>query len=497
MKYWIKLKQFLGKYWKNESLFLGLLILFGAWLRLDGLTASPTDWHAFRQADTASVTREYVKHGVNLLVPKYQDLSNIQSGLDNLDGYRMVEFPIINAVEAIIIRLIPFADLVIVSRLTSLAFALAALLCIYQIGKQWINRQVGTWAALVFAILPYSRFYSRAILPEAPLLFFSTLSIWAFEEWLQKRQVKDYLLSLVALMIAALLKPFVLFWLLLYGWMALQKYQKNIWKQWPEMVFVMLSVLPLAAWRWWILQFPSGIPDNKALLNGDGIRFRPAWFRWLFWERLTKLILGGVGIIYFFIGLVPQGKNWTRIWAWGLGSLIYLSVIATGNVRHDYYQVMLLPFISITAGYGLYQLFNWLKPRIKWEGALVVNMALLVLTSAIAWEYVGGYYGTRPDYEVAGRAADQLLPADAKVIAPAFGDTIFLFQTNRTGWPIGFEIEDKIAKGAQYYITTSYDDEARELEKKYPTIAKTDQYLILDLQVLKATPEAAPKKPNL
>jgi hypothetical protein len=42
--------------------------------------------------------------------------------------------------------------------------------------------------------------------------------------------------------------------------------------------------------------------------------------------------------------------------------------------------------------------------------------------------------------------------ADAKVIAPYMGDTAFLFQTNRTGWPIGFEIDKKIAEGAQYYV---------------------------------------------
>ena len=53
------------------------------------------DWHSFRQADTASVTREYVKHGMNLLRPRYDDLGSIQSGQDNLEGYRMVEFPIV------------------------------------------------------------------------------------------------------------------------------------------------------------------------------------------------------------------------------------------------------------------------------------------------------------------------------------------------------------------------------------------------------------------
>ncbi len=59
---------------------------------------------------------------------------------------------------------------------------------------------------------------------------------------------------------------------------------------------------------------------------------------------------------------------------------------------------------------------------------------------------------------------------------------MFLFQTNRTGWPIGFEIDDKIELGAEYYVSTSLDDEARELLKKYHIIEQTPEFIILDLQ---------------
>jgi hypothetical protein len=87
---------------KANNLFSQLLVglLVGAFLvRLYGITNPLADWHSFRQADTASVTREYIKHGVDLLHPKYHDLSNVQSGQmnegkDNVEGWRMVEFPL-------------------------------------------------------------------------------------------------------------------------------------------------------------------------------------------------------------------------------------------------------------------------------------------------------------------------------------------------------------------------------------------------------------------
>ena len=101
----------------------------------------------------------------------------------------------------------------------------------------------------------------------------------------------------------------------------------------------------------------------------------------------------------------------------------------------------------------------------------------------VSWENVKGYFNVNHwEYVKAGQAIDELTPPDAKVIAPAFGDTIFLYQTNRTGWPIGFEIEDKVNLGAEYYVSTSYDDEARTIEEKYTTIMKTDDFIIIKLQ---------------
>jgi hypothetical protein len=471
---------------KKEWPILLLLCFLAFWLRLKGITSTPTDWHAFRQADTASVTREFVKQGIDLLRPKYQDLSNIQSGKDNLLGYRMVEFPFVNALTALFLLAIPQLDLVFFSRFVSVIFSLGTTVCLYYLGKRWSGQWVGIAAAFTFAVLPYARYYSRAILPESPYIFFVTCSICCFQLWLSTRQKKFYAITAVSLALAMLLKPFVLFLGPLFFWMALQKYKIKIWKQWDLWVLALLGVAPFWAWRDWIKNYPQGIPASDWLFNSDGIRFRPAWFRWLFFERMTKLILGWTGWILFLAGLVPSKKvDWINYWIWWICMFIYMAVIATGNVRHDYYQVFLLPIICLTVGKGMVAFTHWkwpLKISLPSQVKAGITVFILLLSSRLAWNYIGPYYRTRPDWEKAGQAADRLLPPNAKVIAPAFGDTAFLFQTNRTGWPIGFEIDKKIELGAEYYVTTSYDQEAKELEKEYPVIEKTDDYLILKLK---------------
>ena len=217
----------------------------------------------------------------------------------------------------------------------------------------------------------------------------------------------------------------------------------------------------------------------------------------MFWERITKLIWGGIGLGFAATNLIhlPELKTnswWRQDWvvygAWWAGILSYFSVMATGNVQHDYYQVMAIPILSLTLARGILITADLLVKRWSNLASNSVSAIILLTCGLISWTQIKGYYQINHwEYVTAGSVVNQLTRPNAQVIAPAFGDTMFLFQTNRTGWPIGFEIDDKIAKGATSYIATSYDDEARMLEKRFMTLAKTDKYLLLDLTTPLAT----------
>lgn len=468
--------------WMGRNWIVLLLVVVAFSVRMYRISNPVADWHAFRQADTASVTREYVKHGVDLLRPRYQDLSNIQSGTDNLDGYRMVEFPFVNAGIALALRAMPFLDLVVFSRLMSVFASLGTLLGLWILVKRLSGQKVAMVTCLTFALLPYSVYYSRAILPEPFMLFFSTWSITAFVLYLRSREWVWYVVSLIAMAFALLLKPFVLFLAPVFMVLAYKTWGKKFLLQWQLWLYAVLAVVPLYWWRSWIMQFPEGIPASDWLLNGNGIRLRPAWFRWLFWERLTKLMLGFVGVVFLLANLIKLNKDTWVYAAWWGGVVAYFIVVASGNVQHDYYQNLALPILSISVGRGATFLYSLLRQKLSQKVSLTMVGVLFVTMLIGAWQHVSGYFNVNHwEYVKAGQEADRLLPADAKVIAPAFGDTQFLFQTNRTGWPIGFDIGDKIELGAEYYVTASDDDEARELEAKYHIVEKGEGYLILDL----------------
>ncbi len=477
------LKKLLKKALKKESFLLGLILLFALVLRLYRVNNPVADWHAFRQADTASVTREYVKaNKIDLLRPRYQDLSNIQSGFDNLEGYRMVEFPFINGGLALILKTFKSLDLVLFSRLASVFISLLTIMVIYQLVKEISGQKTALLSALVYAVLPYSVFYSRAILPEPYFLFFSTFSIWQFYLFVKNRAWTAYFLSIIGLALAALLKPFVVFLAPVFLAIIWQFRQKKLFLD-PRIYFLpFLAFAPMFIWREWIKNFPTGVPASDWLFNGNGIRLQPAWFRWLFYERLTKLFLGYFGVIFLLANLLKKNKDMLIYGAWWLGVLIYFVVIATGNVQHDYYQNLILPIVAISVARGMIILLKKLNKKIS----LPITILLFGLSIFFASKQIAGYFNVNNwEYLKAGTAVDQLVNKDALVIAPAMGDTQFLFQTNRRGWPIGFEIEDKINKGATIYVSSSYDWEAKELEAKYKVLAHTDDYIIIDLKTKK------------
>lgn len=477
-------------YWKFAP--LGLLVLLAFVLRVYRIQYPLLDWHSFRQADTASVTREYVKHGIDFLQPTYHDLSNIQSGQPNPQGFRMVEFPLINAVTAGILELVPSLPLVPTSRFISILFSLGTLITLYFLAEGLSGKRAAIVTALTFAVLPYSVYYSRVILPETGMLFFSTVALYGFLRWLQTESLKWYLISVLGLAIALLLKPFVAFTAPVFLALAWFAQGTGFLKKPLFYLYPILAAVPLLGWRQWITRFPEGIPASDWLYNQNSIRFRPAWFRWLGYERLTKLILGFIGIVFLPFSVLDRQKDSFVYIAWWIGILLYFSIIATGNVQHDYYQVLLIPIISLSVGKGAVVLRKQLEELLNrftkishfythWIGLVVVSFVYL-LAMVLAGVQVKGYFNVNHwEYVTAGAAVDRLTPADAKVIAPAMGDTGFLFQTNRTGWPIGHNIDEKIDQGATHYITTVDDDEARSLSEKYFIIEKTDTYTLIDL----------------
>src|SRR3989338_9963187 len=91
----------------RDILILTAILIVALVFRLYKINTPLADLHSWRQADTAAVSRNFVKDGINLLLPRYDDLSGREAGKENPNGYRMVEFPLYNAIPAVIYKAVP------------------------------------------------------------------------------------------------------------------------------------------------------------------------------------------------------------------------------------------------------------------------------------------------------------------------------------------------------------------------------------------------------
>ncbi len=485
---------------KNNYLWLVLILILSFNLRLYKIENPIADWHSWRQADTAAVARNFykqslpspdgeVKEGFNPFLPKGDDMqviSEIKPQL-NLNRYRMVEFPIYPSLVYFTYVFNGGVDEKL-ARMVSVFFSLGSIVFIYFIVKRYSTSVHALMSALIFGILPFSIYYSRVTLPEPSLIFFSLGMFYFIDRWIYESGNKLMIVAALFTAAAFLTKPMAVFFLipLVYSYYLKEGFKFPPLRYW---LFAVLAFSPFIAWRYWILNYAEGIPASTWLLNGNGIRLRPSFFRWIVGDRLGREILSIAGGFLFLLGVIvkPIHKKNYLLHLLTLSSFLYLVVFATGNVQHDYYQVLLTPVLSIFVARGICLMFEGIPlflPRIITMPLAVFIMGLMLF---LTWNEVKGLYQVNNWAIVhGGEAADRLLPQNAVVIAPYQGDTAFLYQTNRIGFPIINSSVEQMKKenGATALVSTAFDAKTAWLANKYNLLEKTDEYAVIDLTTL-------------
>ena len=161
---------------------------------------------------------------------------------------------------------------------------------------------------------------------------------------------------------------------------------------------------------------------------------------------------------------------------------LYVSVIATANVRHDYYQTFLIPAIGLVFAQGIVIMCGS-KEANKFVGVSLAIFSFIMMELLGVYQIREFYKINDPSIVLAGTEADRVLPKDAMVIAPYNGSTAFLYQTKRWGWPVvDTSIDEMIERGADYYISVNTGDiDSVNFKNKFKTVVEKKEYLILDL----------------
>ncbi len=502
---WREYGQRIWRFFLSDFLWLTLILLVAFAIRTYKLASPLADWHSWRQADTSAVTRDFVRAGsINWLYPTFEDISSVPSGKPNPQGWRFVEFPLYNAASVLMLKLVPEFSVEEAGRATTALASVSAALLLFLICRKILNRRIAYLTAIAYSFTPYSIYYGRTVLPDTLMVALSLGAIWWSIKYLEEYRWRYVVLAAFFASTALLVKPFAVFLLIPIAYLMVASWKRGRVKNLFYLAGgLVLAAVPLVLWRLWMNQFPEGIPANSWLLNGDGIRFKGAFWYWLFADRIGRLILGYWGLVLVGLGLIRKYSGRYRFFplVLFLASVLYLVIFATGNVRHDYYQILIVPALSILVGSGLeYLLFSGDQFLQKFV-ALPLGFVAALFMLGFGWYFVRDLYNiNHPEIVAAGRELWSLVEQKhekALAIAPYDGDTAFLYQTGLKGWPLVEKpIDEMISQGADYYVSVKFDDLTNRLIARsrpaggsspvdinhpYILLARTDQYVIIQL----------------
>ncbi len=460
-----------------------LILIAGIYLRTYRINAPLGDWHSWRQADTAAVARNFATEKFDLLYPQADSLWILNAKLlPNPNRYFINEFPLYNSIVALIYQ--HYGVNHVYGRIVSIVFSTLGAIALYAIVKKLLGSKYALASLALYQLLPYNIYYNRVVMPDPSFVSLSIISLYFAVLYAESGKLRHGIAVSIFFALATLVKPYALFVAIPIGYWLLVMRGPRFLFGFKTVALGILSLIPLSLWRYHVYLHPEGAFASNWLLNGENIRFTGAFFRWIIFDRLNRLIFATGGfalfVMSFFVAYTKKSTSFFLVWT--ISILLYITVFAKGNVTHDYYQ---LPIVApgvvmiVIAGFSL---IDQAKNRLAKLFHTLFVITLILLSIAFGWYEVRGFFNINNEAMIkAGKRADLILPSDAVVIVPYMGDPAFLYQVNRNGWPVGGNIDERIKEGATHYVTTSFDAEYQDLKKKYTLVEETDLYGIIKL----------------
>ncbi len=441
------------------------ILLAAALVRLVHLDARPIGHHSWRQADTASIARNFHEQGYQLFFPRIDWAQ---------PGFVEMEFPLYPWVVALAYG--AFGEHTALARLLSAAASVATVFILFLLVRRFVGPEEGLWAAFVWAILPYGIYFGRAIMPESWMLAFSVLGVYLFARWTERRTSLLFFASAFAVALACLVKLPSLYLGLPLGWLAWRAFGRRLLGRWELWLFGLLVATPVAAWYWHahhlgttfgatfgILSGPTGkLGGWRTLLDLD-------FYNRVFIVHFANRVLTLVGFGLFLIGLaLPRKESRERLFDWWLlGASIMLLAGSAGSYAHDYYALpLMIPGVALAAK-------ALARIRARSTGLAAIAVIGLVLVCGWRWTaYLRLEDERNPassevvqNLRVARILAEHTAPTET-TISCNLSNPIWLYLSDRKGWGTRCDTMSKAAiavlerRGARYLVARRADLES-------------------------------------
>lgn len=361
-------------------------------MRLPAMNQTLLARHAWRQTQTAFTVRMFERDGVDLLRP--------QVPVFGRPWTVVYELPLYQAVAAALASFGMSTDSAV--RWTSLIFFVICAALIRAVGRRIVSGHAGDVAAIVFIACPFGLFWSRASLPEYPVLAVVLGGFYCALRWRPSSgHHRIWLLSTVALMglAGAMKASTAAVWLLPVA-VALWSSDEPVvggpvWRRRRHFAIaltVLVTVGTAVAWTAWAEHVKRASPMSAvATTTGmlqESVRALPylgtqaVWGNP--WRAVVSLQMGGP-VILAGVGIALWRRRRQPIVV-ALAAMVPGAVIAfpVQFGVHDYYSIAVSPAVALLVGVALCDLVGVLRRRMSAPAAVGAAGATWTVAAVIA-----------------------------------------------------------------------------------------------------------------
>jgi hypothetical protein len=459
-------------------------ITLGFMARMATFQVPLLDHHSWRQADGATIARNYYREGLAPLRPA------IDARGDAVDGTVATGLELHALMFAALSRITGFSDHV--GRVVSALCFPVSVMLLWSFCRSRYGEDQALIAAFVYSLgLPLVVYAERSVWNEPVLLMLSMAALAAAESY----RVNPRWISLLALIVSLsligavkpqwliMLAPVWALWFEHHGWSFLAR-----WQTW---LVALVPCATAAGFLWHMhevaerTQLTFGAAD-KLFQLGD----MTGHFVFVITRRMVRDIFGPVGVLALIVGLIALVKRGRRVEIAAIfGCLVYLIVVSHGNRRHDYYQLALVPACVMAIPTGILAIAQWARQRLPpaWtvQRVTVTLLWMMMLSCFIrSVSFHSWYEVDQEKLRFCSLLRPQLAPGELVVFADYTSPDV-MYCLDRRGWlhqgpPMTVEqVGHRRDSGADVLVMPA--SSAAVLGGAGPLIARTDEWLAIRL----------------
>lgn len=476
---------------------VAVIIAVAVMVRLIDFTAPYTSQHWIKQLQIAPIAVNFATKSFNILWPE-TDYSA------DRPGYIEIEFQLVTWLTAVLYKLVGIHEWV--GRVVTIGFSVGSMVLFYRLALMYLGPVAAGYGLLFFAFAPSNWYFSRVLMSEPLMIFFSIAVIYSFSLYLRTESRRHLFWTGVSGALCFLVKLPTVLLMIPLCFMAYEKYQRQALRQPRLWGLVAAAILPAvvyylhAHYRIGKEYFTVGVGFGGGMWFSIENFLKPGNYS-LMADRFVKQHLTAVGIVLLPVGFLVADKGrikWSVFHVWLGAVALYFLVVSAGNLRQNYYQLPFIPPAAALVGLG------WEQLAISRRFAPVLKPVLVgVFLILCAW-------GAQPMFErytpirTAARELSLMDPGGAPVIIfPAGYGCLYYFE--RPGW-VGREgfgkppgsvpaedvpgpeyIDSRIKRGAKWAVYFDpKDDTAQPLIQQYlratfKCVSDTPDYQIFQL----------------